>query len=185
MFIGPSLHWSALNHWFLPSLSPISILSTTAEPLRCFIVNKETKQNAKYVLSLINLRLNFLYFLWCRTSLFKFMINLWLCKLNRASLLFTKPQNHQGSSVHASGLAATAMLRLAACHQQRIIGPEGFRVGWCVWMVQPYPIISNGARCYRKGEWGTPIITTSYFTTHLFALSLGLLPLRSIHRCCA
>lgn len=29
MFKGPSLHWSALNHWFLPSLSPISSLSAT------------------------------------------------------------------------------------------------------------------------------------------------------------
>lgn len=99
-----------------------------------------------------------------------------MCEEKQASFLFTKLDNHQGSSVYTSGLAAAAVLWLAACHQQRVIGPKGFRAGWCVWMAHSYPVISNGACCHREAEWSIPIITASYSTTHLFSSCVGLEP---------
>lgn len=54
--------------------------------------------------------------------------------------------------MHTNGLAATAVLRLAACHQQQVIGPGGFRAGWCVEMSQSYPIISSGAVAIEQGS---------------------------------
>lgn len=64
-------------------------------------------------------------------------------KRRELNIFLTKPENYRGSGVHASGLAAAAVLRLADCHHQWVIGPAGFRVGWCVQMEESYPIISE------------------------------------------
>lgn len=166
MFKGPSLYWSALNHWFLPSLSPISSLSATLARHLSPLATLRYIKSAHHFLG-ISLFLHYIILIACWTL---------VCEEKQASLLFTKLDNHQGSSVYTSGLAAAAVLWLAACHQQRVIGPKGFRAEWCVWMAQSYPVISNGACCHREAEWSIPIITTSYSTTHLFGSCGGLEP---------
>lgn len=142
MFKGPSLLWSAVNHWFLPSLSPISSQSASAaKHLDTLTVDKESKELSSlfsflfsYITICINVYWGFIFaWLWGETS------------------LISSSEYHQGSSRLTSGLAVTAVLWLAATsHQQQVIGPGGFRAGWCVWMARSYPIISNGAVAIEK-----------------------------------
>lgn len=111
MFKGPSLHWSALSHWFLPSLSPISRLSALLPEQRCPLTSSQTmavkdRASSNYFRSEFLCRIIFIY-------MRVYFLLRFRAEGKRAVLLLTNPGNHPGSSVLR--LAAAAMLWLVAC----------------------------------------------------------------------